>query len=250
MNLADAKAVITGGSSGLGLAVVECLLDAGARVSILDRQAPDPTIKSSDLVKCFSVDVTSEVEVGVALNQAVESMQGLTLVVNCAGVALAQRVLGRAGVMTQASFKQVVDINLVGTFTVCAAAAALMQHNTPGAEGERGVIVNTASIAAFDGQVGLAAYAAAKGGVVSMTLPLARELSAYGLRVVCIAPGLFATPMTTELPEAVRNDLLKLTPFPHRFGQPTEFAQLVAQVYENTMLNGTTIRLDGGLRMP
>jgi NAD(P)-dependent dehydrogenase (short-subunit alcohol dehydrogenase family) len=195
------------------------------------------------------VEVTDESSVFSGIQQAVEFMGSISFAVNCAGIALAERAVGREGPSSQGRFREVTEVNLIGTFTVCVAAASVMQHNAAEPGGARGVIVNTASIAAFDGQTGLAAYAASKGGVVSMTLPLAREFAAFGVRVVCIAPGVFGTPMTANLPPAVIDTLIAQTPFPTRLGQPAEFASLVCHAYENEMLNGVTLRLDGGLRM-
>jgi NAD(P)-dependent dehydrogenase (short-subunit alcohol dehydrogenase family) len=253
MELGEANAVVTGGLSGLGLAVVRMLSESGARVAVLDRQTEQEvrdTYRYRESILYLQADVTS----GSAINEAIQrinrEINGITLAVNCAGVNHAQRVVGKEGLLCQHDFARVVAINLTGTFTVCRAVANVMRYNTPNHDGERGVIVNTSSIAAFDGQVGLAAYAASKGGVASLTLPLAREFASFGVRVMCIAPGLFVTPMLAGVPENVRASLTEQIPFPKRLGDPREFAQLVCHIYENPMLNGEIIRLDGGLRMP
>jgi NAD(P)-dependent dehydrogenase (short-subunit alcohol dehydrogenase family) len=195
------------------------------------------------------VDVTSESAVDAAVQSAVTSMGGLNLAVNCAGVGWPKRLVGKEGPMPGEFFRKVIEINLVGTLLVCKAAAAAMQKGAPNAEGERGAIVMTASVAAFDGQIGQVAYAASKGGIVGMTLPMARELAGFGIRVVTIAPGLFLTPMMASLPKEAQESLGKQVPFPPRLGHPSEFASLVRQVAENPMLNGETIRLDGSIRM-
>jgi len=253
MNLCDAKAIVAGGGSGLGWAVARRLLGAGARVAILDIQpAPVEALAEagSDGPLFLETDVTSEIAVDRAFAIAAERIGGITLAVNCAGIVQAQRVLGAGRLLSQAEFARVIGVNLIGTFSVCRAAANRMQHNAPNAEGERGVIINTASIAAYEGQIGQAAYAASKGGVVSLTLPLAREFAALDIRVMAIAPGLFDTPMLAGLPEKTRAGLALHVPFPKRLGSPREFAALVCHIYENPMLNGEVIRLDGALRMP
>ncbi len=253
MRLCDAKALVTGGGSGLGWAVATRLLEAGARVAILDiRPAPAelPPEAGSNGPLVLEIDVTSEAAVDRAFESCAEKFGGITLAVNCAGIVQAQRVLGAGRLLGQAEFARVIAVNLIGAFTVCRAAANRMQHNAPNAEGERGVIINTASIAAYEGQIGQAAYAASKGGVASLTLPLAREFAALGIRVMAIAPGLFDTPMLASLPEKARAGLALHVPFPKRLGNPREFAALVCHIYENPMLNGEVIRLDGALRMP
>lgn len=246
MKLQAARALVTGGASGLGLAVARRLGDAGARVAILDIRPP---VEAPRGIPFVAADVASEGAVERAMAEAVEALGGLTLAVNCAGISHRGRVVGRDGRMALSDFTRVVSVNLIGTFAVCRAAADAMQHNEPEADGERGVIVNTASVAAFEGQIGQAAYAASKGGVASLTLPLARELASFGVRVVCIAPGVFETAMVATLTEPVRAALQGQVPFPKRFGDPAEFAALVCHLYENPMLNGTVIRLDGALRM-
>jgi NAD(P)-dependent dehydrogenase (short-subunit alcohol dehydrogenase family) len=194
-------------------------------------------------------DVTSEAAVNAAVAAAARTMGGLNVAVNCAGVGWPKRMVGRDGPMPGDFFRKVIEINLVGTLLVCKAAAAEMQKNAPTADGERGAIVMTASVAAFDGQIGQVAYSASKGGIVGMTLPMARELAAFGIRVVTIAPGLFLTPMMAALPAEAQESLGKQVPFPPRLGRPREYAALVRQIVENPMLNGATIRLDGAIRM-
>lgn len=245
--------MVSGGASGLGLAVTRMLHERGAQVAVLDiqedaraRLAP----ASGDQVLFFRTDVTCEQAVERAMARAAGRLGGITLVVNCAGITQARRVLGRERMLSSADFARVLDVNLTGTFTVCRAAASIMRNVTPNRDGERGVIVNTASIAAFEGQVGQAAYAASKAGVVALTLPLAREFARFGIRVMAIAPGIFQTPLLDTLSEPAREHLVQAIPFPHRPGRPQEFARLVCHIYENPMLNGAVIRLDGALRIP
>jgi len=252
MQMNDVRAVVTGGASGLGLAVVESVIAAGGRATLLDvneAAGAEAVRRLGERASFRHVDVTSEDAVNQAVLAAVEAMGGLNLAVNCAGVGWPKRMVGRDGPMPGEFFRKVIEINLVGTLLVCKAAAAAMQKNAPNAEGERGALVMTASVAAFDGQVGQVAYAASKGGVVGMTLPMARELASSGIRVVTIAPGLFLTPMMAALPQEAQESLGKQVPFPPRLGHPAEFASLVRQVVENPMLNGETIRLDGSIRM-
>ncbi len=252
MQMQDVRAIVTGGASGLGLAVVESVIAAGGRATLFD---VNETAGAAALQRLGEragfrpVDVTSEEGVNQSVLAAVETMGGLNLAVNCAGVGWPKRVVGKDGPMPGEFFRKVIEINLVGTLLVCKAAAAAMQKNAPNATGERGAIVMTASVAAFDGQVGQVAYSASKGGIVGMTLPMARELAASGIRVVTIAPGLFLTPMMAALPQEAQDSLGKQVPFPSRLGHPGEFASLVRQVVENPMLNGETIRLDGAIRM-
>ncbi len=247
------RAIITGGASGLGLAVAKRLLDAGSEVAILDIKPEQNRATVAALgprAHFFEADVSSESQVDSAVAAAASTLGEITLAVNCAGIAPSRRVLARDGLMSTAEFEHTIRINLIGTFAICRAVANIMQNNTPqGSDGERGVIINTASIAALEGQIGQAAYAASKGGVVSMALPLAREFSRIGVRVMTIAPGIFETPMFNTLPIEAREALAANTPYPHRLGQPHEFAQLVQHIYENPMLNGEVIRLDGALRM-
>ena len=236
--------LVTGGGSGLGAATARRLAAGGANVVAADLEVG----KVGEAIRFVETDVTEEESVRAAVDAALE-LGGLDGAINCAGVAAAEKVLGKKGPHSLASFTRAVQINLVGTFNVIRLAAAAMQENEPAAEGERGVIVNTASVAAYDGQIGQAAYAASKGGVVSLTLPVARELADSGIRVVAIAPGIFETPMMASLPEKARESLSKQTPFPARLGRPEEYAALVQHIIENEMLNGEVIRLDGAIRM-
>jgi NAD(P)-dependent dehydrogenase (short-subunit alcohol dehydrogenase family) len=252
MELNKLKAVVSGGASGLGNAVASRIVAEGGRVAILDlneaqgRQAAAALGERAVFVK---TDVSSEAEVNAAVATAAEAFGGLNLAVSCAGILGAGRVLGREGPMPGEYFAKVIGVNLVGTFLLAKAAADRMQHNEPNAEGERGVIVNTASVAAFEGQVGQAAYSASKAGVAGMALPLAREFARIGIRVNTIAPGIFLTPMMEGMPEHVQQSLAAQVPFPSRLGRPEEFADLVVYVCTNTMLNAETIRLDGAIRM-
>ena len=252
MKIHDALAAITGGASGLGLAVAHHLVAAGGKIVLLDvqdgpgRVAADELGPNATFQRC---DVTSEAEVNAAIEAAHAWLGGLNLLVNCAGVIGAGRVLGKSGPMPGEFFTKVIHINLIGTYLCDKAAAALMQHNTPTDDGERGVLIHTSSIAAFEGQIGQAAYSATKAGVAGMTLPIARELARLGIRCVAIAPGIFHTPMMDGMPQEVQDSLGAQVPFPPRLGRPEEFAQLVASVFEIPMLNGTTIRLDGAIRL-
>ena len=252
MKIQDTKAIITGGASGLGQAVAEDVVASGGSVALLDVNAAAGQALVSKLgerASFIETDVTSEAAVNAAIAAAAQAMGGINLAVNCAGVGWPKRMVGKDGPMPGDFFRKVIEINLVGTLLVCKAAAAEMQKNTPSADGERGAIVMTASVAAFDGQIGQVAYAASKGGVVGMTLPMARELAAFGIRVVTIAPGLFLTPMMAALPAEAQESLGKQVPFPPRLGRPVEYASFVRQIVENPMLNGETIRLDGAIRM-
>jgi NAD(P)-dependent dehydrogenase (short-subunit alcohol dehydrogenase family) len=252
MQIADCVAVITGGASGLGAANAQLLAQAGARVVILDLNAEAGTRLAATYGErgwFVKADVTSATDSEVALQQARDRFGSLHILINCAGIGTAGRVVSKQGPLPLEVFERVIRINLIGTFNLMRLAAAHMQTNLPNAAGERGVIINTASIAAFDGQIGQAAYAASKAGVVGLTLPVARELAPFGIRVVTIAPGLFDTPMLAGLPEPARQALSAAVPFPNRLGQPQEFAALVRHIIENPMLNGETIRLDGALRM-
>ena len=252
MELSAAKALITGGASGLGFASARRIIDAGGQVALLDindaqgAESADALGSRAAYVRC---DVADEAGTRRAVAQARAAMDGLTLVVNCAGIATAGRAVGRDGPWPAEKFIRVIQVNLVGTFIVSKEAAALMQHNEPDANGDRGVIIGTASIAAYEGQIGQAAYAASKGGVVSMTLPLAREFAQFGIRVITIAPGIFMTPMVAGMAEEVQASLAKQVPYPPRLGQPAEYAATVAFIYENAYLNGETIRVDGAIRM-
>jgi NAD(P)-dependent dehydrogenase (short-subunit alcohol dehydrogenase family) len=252
MKYADARAVVTGGASGLGNAVASHIVAHGGHVTLLDVQEGPGTAAASALGKnahFAKCDVTSEAEVNEAMGRARDSMGGINLLVNCAGVIGAGRVLGKNGPMAGDFFTRVVHINLIGTFLCDKAAAAIMQQNTPTTDGERGVIIHTSSVAAFEGQIGQAAYSATKAAVAGMTLPIARELAMFGIRVCSIAPGIFATPMVSSMPQEIQDSLGKQVPFPPRLGQPEEFARLVQAICEVTYLNGETLRLDGAIRM-
>jgi NAD(P)-dependent dehydrogenase (short-subunit alcohol dehydrogenase family) len=252
MQIADSVALVTGGASGLGEATVRTLADAGGRVMILDRPgSPGEAIAAElgDGVAFSPADVTDEGQVAAAVARTVERFGTVHVAVNCAGVGIAMRTVTREGPHPLDLFTKVIQVNLIGTFNVIRLAAAQMAKNTPNAEGERGVVVNTASVAAYDGQIGQAAYSASKGGVVGMTLPIARDLASLGIRVLTIAPGTFDTPMLAMAPEPLRQALAAQIPFPSRLGRPSEYAALVRHILENAMLNGETIRLDGAIRM-
>lgn len=252
MKIQDSRAVVTGGASGLGYAVARHVAGNGGRVVMLDvqegpgRAAAAALGERASFLRC---DVTSEAEVNAAMDSAHERLGGINLLVNCAGVIGAGRVLGKNGPMAGEFFAKVIHINLIGTFLCDKAAAALMQHNPPGPDGERGLLIHTSSVAAYEGQIGQAAYSATKAGVAGMTLPIARELARFGIRCVAIAPGIFHTPMMDGMPQEAQDSLAAQVPFPARLGRPEEFAQLIASVFEIPMLNGTTIRLDGAIRM-
>jgi len=237
--------LVAGGGSGLGAATTEMLAGEGANVMVADLKGE----ATGGKVRFVETDVTDEASVRRSIEEALQSFGGLHGAINCAGVASAEKVLGREGPHSLESFAKVVQINLVGTFNVVRLVAEVMVNNKPAESGERGVIVNTASVAAYDGQIGQVAYAASKGGVVALTLPVARELAASGIRVVAIAPGIFDTPMMAGLPEAARESLGNQVPFPSRLGRPEEYAALVRHIIENEMLNGEVIRLDGAIRM-
>jgi NAD(P)-dependent dehydrogenase (short-subunit alcohol dehydrogenase family) len=251
MELASVRAVVTGGASGLGRATAARLAAAGGRVAILDR----PASAGADVVKSLAhavftpADVTSADDVSRALETARERLGGINVLVNCAGIGTAMKTFGKAGPAKLEEFTRVISVNLIGTFNCIRLAAVHMAQNSPGPDGERGVVINTASVAAFDGQIGQAAYSASKGGIVGMTLPIARDLAEQGIRVMTIAPGIFETPLLGTLPEAVRASLAKQVPFPSRLGQPDEYAALACHIVTNGMLNGETIRLDGAIRM-
>ena len=254
MQLNGKTFIVTGAGSGLGAAAARMLAGAGARVLLADLADAAPL--AAELGgRYLRTDVTSEADGQAAVQRAVQAFGGLHGLVNCAGVVIGERVTGRDGPHRLDSFARVIGVNLIGTFNMIRLAAqamrdGAMRENPPGPEGERGVIVNTASIAAYEGQVGQAAYAASKAGVVGMTLPIARDLARDGIRVVTIAPGLFETPMLLGLPQAAQDALGAAVPFPPRLGRPAEFAALVRHICENTMLNGEVIRLDGAMRMP
>jgi NAD(P)-dependent dehydrogenase (short-subunit alcohol dehydrogenase family) len=242
--------LVTGGASGLGEATARMAADGGAKVVIADLQV-EPGEKLAKalggrFVKC---DVTSEADGIAAVALAVKEFGGVHVLVNCAGIGTAERTIGKDGPHKLAHFTRVITINLIGTFNMIRLAADAMAKAGPNATGERGVIVNTASVAAYDGQIGQAAYSASKGGIVGMTLPIARDLSRNGIRVCTIAPGIFETPMLLGMPKDVQDALGKMVPFPPRLGKPVEYAQLARAIIENEMLNGETIRLDGAIRM-
>jgi NAD(P)-dependent dehydrogenase (short-subunit alcohol dehydrogenase family) len=252
MQIREQVFVVTGGASGLGRAVVDLLVESGGRAVILDVNADAAKGVVDALggrVQFARADVTSEEQVKAAVDLAVNAFGGLHGVVNAAGIGPAAKVLGKNGPHPLELFEKTIRVNLVGTFNVIRLAAAVMSQNAPQPSGERGVIINTASIAAFDGQIGQPAYAASKGGIVGMTLPIAREFAALGIRVVTIAPGIFDTPLLASLPEAARVSLGQQVPFPSRLGKPSEYAALAMHIVENEMLNGEVIRLDGALRM-
>jgi len=252
MDLNGSIFIVTGGSSGLGAATVRRFRSRGARVLIADLDAEGGQKLAAELGQGVSfrrTDVTSEGDAQGAVDTAVREFGGLNGLVNCAGIGPAERVVGKKGTHRLDSFARVVNVNLIGAFNMIRLAATVMLNGSPNAAGERGVIVNTASVAVWDGQIGQAAYAASKGGIVAMTLPIARELASGGIRVCTIAPGIFATPMLAGLPSDVQDALGKSVPFPPRLGRPDEYAALAEHVVENEMLNGETIRLDGALRM-
>jgi NAD(P)-dependent dehydrogenase (short-subunit alcohol dehydrogenase family) len=252
MDLASARAVVSGGASGLGLATAQRVIDAGGYAALLDVNAEQGAASASALGErsiFLATDVSDEDNVRTSMKKAAEFMGGITLAVNCAGILGPGRTLGRDGTMPAAQFAKVVQVNLVGSFIVAKEAAAIMQSNEPNSDGERGVIISTASIAAFEGQIGQAPYSASKGGVVGMMLPLAREFARIGIRVNTIAPGIFLTSMMASLSEEIQNSLGAQVPFPSRLGRPEDYAELVASIYGNAMINGETIRLDGAIRM-
>jgi 3-hydroxyacyl-CoA dehydrogenase / 3-hydroxy-2-methylbutyryl-CoA dehydrogenase len=253
MRLDESVVLVTGGASGLGEATVRMTVAAGGRAVILDRPGSageDLARELGERTTFAAADVTSGTEVAAAIAHALDRFGKLHVAVNCAGVGAAMRTITKQGPMSLELFAKVIAVNLTGTFNVLRLAAAEMAKNAPNGEGERGVVVNTASAAAFDGQIGQAAYSASKGGVVSMTLPVARDLAGVGIRVMTIAPGTFDTPMLAMLPDEQRQALGAQIPFPSRLGRPAEFAALVRHIVENPYLNGETIRLDGSLRMP
>jgi NAD(P)-dependent dehydrogenase (short-subunit alcohol dehydrogenase family) len=250
MQIENQAAIVSGGASGLGLAAGEMLAAAGARVALLDIDAARVAEAAARIggigVQC---DVGDPAIAEHALAEARQAHGPAAILVNCAGIAAAKRIVGRNGPMELSEFERVIRVNLIGTFNLMRLAAADMMALEPNAEGERGVIVNTASIAAFDGQIGQSAYAASKGGVAALTLPAAREFARHGIRVVTIAPGIFETPMLRGLPEAAQAALAAAVPFPRRLGRPEEYAMLVRHILDNPMLNGETIRLDGAVRL-
>ena len=248
MQIKNSVFLVTGGASGLGAATARMAAEGGAKVVIADVQDGEAQAKEigARYVKC---DVSTEADAKAAVENALKSFGGLHVLVNCAGIALAERTLGKEAPHDLARFTRVINVNLIGTFNMIRVAADAMAKATPNASGERGVIVNTASVAAFDGQIGQAAYAASKGGIASLTLPIARDLSRNGIRVCTIAPGLFETPLLKGLPKEAQDSLARQVPFPSRLGRPGEYAQLVKAIVEIEMLNAETIRLDGAIRM-
>nr|WP_322940424.1 3-hydroxyacyl-CoA dehydrogenase [Pseudomonas sp. s4] len=252
MRIDESTFLISGGASGLGLATARELVGQGGQVVLLDINAEagqQAITELGDAARFVRADITREEDGRVAVAQALEAFGALHGLVNCAGIAPAEKVLGRNGAHGLDSFRRTVEVNLIGSFNLLRLAAEAMAQNTPNAGGERGVIINTASVAAYDGQMGQAAYAASKGGVAALTLPAARDLARSGIRVMCIAPGVFETPMMAGMPQEVRDSLAANVPFPPRLGRPDEYAALVRHIVENVMLNGEVIRLDGALRM-
>jgi NAD(P)-dependent dehydrogenase (short-subunit alcohol dehydrogenase family) len=252
MEIKGLTALVTGGASGLGEATVRMLVAAGANVVILDLNEPPGkalTVELGDTTRYIGADVSNEAHVQSAIDLAYAAFGGLNLLVNCAGIGAALKTVGKDGPHPLDIFERVIRVNLIGTFNCIRLTAARMSENTPNEQGERGVIINTASVAAFDGQIGQVAYAASKGGIVGLTLPVARDLARSGIRVMTIAPGLFDTPLLAALPEPARISLGQQVPFPSRLGSPAEYAQLAKAIIENPMLNGETIRLDGAIRM-
>ena len=252
MDIKDIVVVVTGGASGLGEACVRVLVKDGAKVSIFDfdeeRGKKVASDVGDDVTFCIT-DITDEKSVKAAIDKTIKSFGSIHVAINCAGVGTPSKVLGKEGPISMDHFNRVVQINLMGTMNVIRLAAEKMVENTPNEDGEKGVIINTASAAAFEGQIGQSAYSASKAGVVGMTLPIAREFADYGIRVMTIAPGLFETPMLAGLPEKAKEALNRMMPFPKRLGKPSEFSMLVRHIVENPMLNGSIIRLDAALRM-
>ncbi len=251
MDVTQAQVIVTGGASGLGAATARHFAGAGAKVTLFDRDADKGAAMAAEIGGTFAeVDVTSEESVAAGVAKAVEAMGGITAVVNCAGIVTGAKTVGSKGPFPLDAFQRTIDINLVGAFNVARLAAVEMSKNAPNADGERGVIVNTASIAAFDGQKGQAAYSASKAGVAGLSLPMARDMGSLGIRVNAIAPGLFLTPMLESLGEEMMAELAKDVIFPRRLGNPEEFARLARFMVEMPYINGETVRLDGALRLP
>jgi 3-hydroxyacyl-CoA dehydrogenase/3-hydroxy-2-methylbutyryl-CoA dehydrogenase len=252
MEIKDSVAVVTGGASGLGEACVRNLVNRGGKVSIFDitkDRGEKVASELGDAVTFCMTDITDEATVKAAIDKTIEAFGAIHIAVNCAGVGIPAKVLGKDGPMAMGHFNKVVQINLMGTMNVVRLVAEQMVKNQGNDDGEKGVVINTASVAAFDGQIGQAAYSASKAGVAGMTLPIAREFAEYGIRLMTIAPGIFNTPMLQGLPENVKEALNQMVPFPKRLGEPVEFASLVQHIIENPMLNGEVIRLDGAIRM-
>jgi len=252
MDLKTCHAIVTGGASGLGAATGAAIVAAGGSVTLLDRDAVRGVAKAAELgarARFRQADVVDEDDIADAVAQAVDAFGPLTLTVNCAGIGTPGRILGRDGPLPLDTYKTVIMVNLVGSFNVLKATAAAMQNNEADEDGGRGVIINTSSVAGYEGQIGQAAYSSSKGGIIALTLPAARELARFGIRVMTIAPGLFLTPMMQGLPQEVQDSLAAGTPFPPRLGTAEEYAELVKAIYTNNMLNGETIRLDGAVRL-
>ncbi len=249
MNIQNNTFLITGGASGLGLATVQMIVENGGNAVILDINEEAGKKAETGKIVFVKTDVSNEESVQKAIKKAKDTFGQINGIINCAGLGPAKRVVGKDGPHPLDFFQKVINVNLVGTFNVIRLAAYEMQLNTEGESGERGVVINTASVAAFDGQVGQAAYSASKGGIVAMTLPIAREFARMGIRVMTIAPGIFETPLLASLPQEAQDSLGKQVPFPARLGKPAEFATLVKHIIENQMLNGEVIRLDGAIRM-
>ena len=252
MKVEGKVAIITGGVSGLGEACARMLVKNGGRVALLDLNEDRGNVLTSELgesaIFC-KTDVTNDESVSAAIEKTIKAFSAIHIAINCAGTGAPAKVLGKKGPLSMDAFRRVVDVNLFGTMNVIRLAAEAICRNERNSDGEKGVVINTASTAAFEGQIGQAAYAASKAAIVGMTLPIAREFAEYGIRVITIAPGLFDTPMLAGLPENVREALGKMVPFPKRLGDPSEFGMLMKQIIENGMLNGETIRIDGALRM-
>ena len=251
MEIKNSTFIVTGGASGLGAATARTIVSAGGKVVIADVNADAGNALAKELgqARFIRTDVTSESDGQAAVALALKEFGGLQGLVNCAGIGVAEKTLGREGPHSLANFVRVITINLIGTFNMIRLAADAMSKGQPNAGGERGVIINTASVAAYDGQIGQAAYSASKGGIVGMTLPIARDLSRSGIRVMTIAPGIFLTPMLLGLPKEAQDSLGKMVPFTPRLGQPSEYAALAKHIIENEMLNGEVIRIDGAIRM-
>ena len=250
MQISGQSALVTGGASGLGAAVAKMLSEAGAKVGVLDRDETGAAQVAKEIggigIYC---DVSAEADAQNAIDQATNVHGVPRILVNCAGIGTASRVVGREGPMPLQDFQRVINVNLIGSFNMIRLAASTMSSLEPSASGDTGVIISTASVAAFDGQIGQVAYAASKGGIVSMTLPLAREFARFGIRVMTLAPGIFETPLLSELPEDVQKEIAQSIPFPQRLGEPQEFAALTKSCIENGYLNGEVIRIDGGVRL-
>jgi len=250
MDIRNSTFIVTGGASGLGAATVEMIVANGGNAVIADVKGGEAlAAKLGKQTVWQPTEVTNEEQAKACVKRALEALGGLHGLINCAGIAIGEKTIGKEGPHALATFAKVITVNLIGTFNMIRLAADAMSKQNPNAAGERGVIVNTASVAAFDGQIGQAAYSASKGGVVGMTLPIARDLSRSGIRVVTIAPGIFETPMLLGMPQEVQDSLGRQVPFPSRLGKPAEYAALVKHIAENVMLNGETIRLDGAIRM-